>query len=42
MHELNADAKNHTDVRLESMHDDIRLLAEGVVALNAKVDALRR
>ena len=42
MYELNEDAKRHADVRLESMHHDIRLLAEGVVALSAKVDALRR
>ena len=34
--------KRHTDIRLESMHDDIRMLAEHVVALSSKVDSLRR
>ena len=34
--------KRHTDVRLESMHDDIRVLAEHVVTLSSKVDSLRR
>jgi len=34
--------KRHTDVRLESMHDDIRMLAEHVVTLSSKVDSLRR
>jgi phage host-nuclease inhibitor protein Gam len=42
MYELNEDAKRHTDVRLESMHDDIRMIAEHVVALSSKVDSLRR
>ena len=42
MHELNEDAKRHKDVRLESMHDDIRLLAENLASLSVQVIALRR
>ena len=42
MHELNEDAKRHTDVRLESMHDDIRLLAENLASLSVQVISLRR
>ena len=34
--------KSHNDLRLESMHDDIRMLAQHVVALSSKVDSLRR
>jgi hypothetical protein len=34
MRELNEDAKRHTDVRLERMRDDIRLLAEGFASLS--------
>ena len=29
MHELNEDAKRHSDVRFESVRDDIRILADG-------------
>jgi phage host-nuclease inhibitor protein Gam len=42
MHELNGDTKRHMDVVAESLRDDIRIIAEGVVALSAKVDSLRR
>jgi phage host-nuclease inhibitor protein Gam len=42
MSELNEDAKRHTDVRLESMRDDIRLLAEGFASLSVEVRSLRR
>ena len=42
MHELNSDAKRHVDVVIESLHDDIRIIAKGVVALTVKVDSLRR
>ena len=41
MHELNEDAKRHTDVRLESMHDDIRLVAENLASLSVQVSSLR-
>ncbi len=42
MLELHEDARRHTDVVAESLRDDIRMVAEGVVALAAKIDALRR
>jgi hypothetical protein len=42
MHELNDNTKRHMDVVAESLRDDIRIIAEGVVALSAKVDSLRR
>ena len=42
MHELNGDTKRHMDVVAECLRDDIRIIAEGVVALPAKVDSLRR
>ena len=42
MHELNDDTKRHADVRFEGVHDDIRMVAEAVVALGSKVDSLRR
>jgi hypothetical protein len=42
MHELHADARAHTDVLTESIRDDIRIVAEAVLALSAKVDTLRR
>jgi hypothetical protein len=42
IHELNSDTKRHVDVVTESLRDDIRIVAEGVVALTAKVDSLRR
>lgn len=38
MHELHDDAKRHADVLFESLRDDIRMVAEGVVALSAKID----
>ena len=31
--------KRHTDVRLESMHDDIRMLAGHVASLSEKFDS---
>jgi hypothetical protein len=42
MQELHGDTKRHVDVVTESLRDDIRIIAEGVVALTAKVDSLRR
>ncbi|HKO02668.1 MAG TPA: hypothetical protein VJ032_13295 [Thermoanaerobaculia bacterium] len=36
-----ADMKRHFDIVAESTHDDVRIIAEGLVALNAKVDAMR-
>jgi hypothetical protein len=40
--ELNADAKRHTDVRIEDVRDDIRILAERFASLSATVESLRR
>ena len=34
--------KRHTDVRIESMHDDIRLLAENLASLGVQMISLRR
>ena len=42
MHELHQDAKRHSDVQIENVRDDIRLLAEHLVSLTVKVDSLRR
>ena len=42
MRELNEDAKRHTDVRFESMRDDIRLLAEGFASLSIEVRSSRK
>ena len=32
----------HMEMLFESLRDDIRIIAEGVVAVDAKVEALRR
>jgi len=37
-----AHTRRHFDIVAESTHDDVRIIAEGPVALNAKVDAMRR
>src|SRR5436853_26360 len=34
--------KRHADVQFESIHGDIRMLAEHLVSLTGKVDSLRR
>ena len=34
--------RRHLNVIFESLRDDIRMVAEGVVALSTKVDSLRR
>jgi hypothetical protein len=41
MHELNEDAKRHSDVQFESVRDDIRILAEGFATLSARIDSRR-
>jgi hypothetical protein len=41
MQELHNDAKRHADIIGESLHDDIRLLAEAVVSLTEKIDQRR-
>lgn len=42
MHELHEDAKRHSDVQIESVRDDIRMLAEGFATLSVEVRSLRR
>jgi hypothetical protein len=42
MRELNEEAKRHTDVRIEDVRGDIRILAEGFASLSATVESLRR
>lgn len=42
MHELNDDTRRHANIRFESVRDDIRMVAEDLVALGSKVDSLRR
>jgi chromosome segregation ATPase len=37
-----AESRRHTDVLFESLRDDIRMLADGVATLNARLDAGRR
>jgi hypothetical protein len=34
--------KRHADIRRESMHDDIRLLAESLASLSVEVRSIRR
>jgi hypothetical protein len=41
LRELNEDAKRHTDLRIEDVRDDIRILAEGFASLSATVESLR-
>ena len=41
MHELHEDAKRHSDVQIESVRDDIRMLAEGFATLSVEVRSLR-
>ena len=36
------DARRHSDVLFESLRDDIRLVAEGLAVIGAKVDRLTR
>ncbi len=35
-----AESRRHSDILTESVRDDIRIVAEGLVSLMAKVDAL--
>jgi hypothetical protein len=37
-----ADSRRHTDVLFESLRDDIRLVAEGLAVVGAKIDRLTR
>jgi chemotaxis protein histidine kinase CheA len=36
------EVRRHFDVIAESLRDDIRMIAEGVVSLSARVDTFRR
>lgn len=40
--EGDAQTRRHMDVLFESLRDDIRILADGLVALDAKVESIRR
>jgi hypothetical protein len=40
MSSMRSELKRHTEVLFESLHDDIRIIAEGVVSLDAKVQSL--
>ena len=42
MQELHEDAKRHSDVQIESVREDIRILAEGFATLSVEVRSLRR
>ena len=42
MSEMRAEFKRHTDVLFESLRDDIRMIVEGLMSLDRKVDSLRR
>ena len=42
MHELNDDTRRHANIQFESVRDDIRMVAEHLVALGSNVDSLRR
>jgi hypothetical protein len=37
---MREDLRNHFDIVSESLRDDIRIVAEGLIALNGKVDRL--
>ena len=39
---LFAESRRHTDVLIESLRDDIRILAEGFATLTARLDSGRR
>ena len=42
MADMRDELRRHTDVVAESLHDDIRLVAEGVAHLAARIDRLQR
>ena len=42
MHELSDDTRRHANIQFESVRDDLRMVAEHLVALGSKVDSLRR
>ena len=41
MASMREELKRHTDVRFESLRDDIRIVAEGFASMSAKIDSLR-
>jgi hypothetical protein len=41
MHRMRDDIRHHFDIVAESLRDDLRVIAEGVIALDAKVARLR-
>ncbi len=40
IHEAAVETRRHVDILFESLRDDVRLVAEGLVTLDAKVDRL--
>jgi hypothetical protein len=42
MSSMRNELKRHMEVLVESLRDDIRVIAEGVVSLDAKVESIRR
>jgi hypothetical protein len=41
MREMREELKRHTDVKFESVRDDIRMLAEGLGLLSQTVESMR-
>ena len=41
MRQMGQESKRHSEVLFESLRDDIRIIAEGLVSLGAKVESLR-
>ena len=42
MHEMRDELSRNAAILTESVRDDIRIVAEGLAAVSAKIDALRR
>jgi hypothetical protein len=42
MQEMRAELMRHAMVLTESVRDDVRIVAEGLAAVSAKIDALNR
>ncbi len=42
MHEMRDELSRHTAMLTESVRDDIRIVADGLATVSAKIDALRR
>lgn len=42
MYQMRDELKRHTDIRIEDVRDDIRILAEGFASLSGRIDRLAR